>query len=283
MSKTLLGGRFQFLQNLRRSPLIFLLSLLCCLTIFVGAQAQHSDAKRFVTQHQNGFGESPQRFTAIAEEMILKNDKGIPQASMWSVSYLLDEVKDAHQRPVMFIFNGGPGSASVWLHMGLFGPKRAQVASDADADDGAPPYPIIDNPYGLLDLVDLVFVDPIGTGYSVVLDGGKESDFWGLNEDAESIARFIREWINKHERWNAPKFIAGESFGTTRAAGVAKVLHEGGQDMALNGLVLISQALDYTGSTPTPDNFIAYLTYLPTMAATAALPPKAHRLAALSR
>ena len=269
MFGTLLGGRFQFLQNLRRSPFIFLLSLLCCLTIFVGAQAQHSDAKRFVTQHQNGFGESQQRFTAIAEEMLLKNDKGISQASIWSVSYLLDEVKDAHQRPVMFIFNGGPGSASVWLHMGLFGPKLAQVDSDADADDGAPPYPIIDNPYGLLNLVDLVFVDPIGTGYSVVLDGGKESDFWGLNEDAESIARFIREWVNKHERWNAPKFIAGESFGTTRAAGVAKVLHEGGQDMALNGLVLISQALDYTGSTPTPDNFIAYLTYLPTMAATA--------------
>lgn len=241
--------------------------LLLCLCIQL--TAQDSIPKRFVTQHQADFGQGVDNYTAVAEETFLMNKEGKAQASIWSVSYFLEEGKSAPDRPVMFIFNGGPGSASVWLHMGLFGPKLAQVASEADEDDGAAPFPIIDNPYGLLDLADLVFVDPVGTGYSVVLEGGKESEFWGLNEDAESIARFIRLWVSKHQRWNAPKFIAGESFGTTRAAGVARALHQGGQDMALNGLVLISQALDYTGSTPVPDNLIAFLTYLPTMSATA--------------
>lgn len=247
----------------------FILVLLCCLGLRTGSYTQNVEPKQFTTQHQHSFGEGTSNYSAVAEETFLKDKDGKPQASMWSVSYFLEDVDQAEQRPVMFVFNGGPGSASVWLHMGLFGPKLAQVASEADADDGAAPYPVVDNPYGLLDLADLVFIDPIGTGYSVVLNGGKESDYWGLNEDAESIAQFIRLWVSKHQRWNAPKFIAGESFGTTRAAGVARALHQGGQDMALNGLVLISQALDYTGSTPVPDNFIAFLTYLPTMAATA--------------
>lgn len=233
------------------------------------AFAQTGAPQSFVTKHEAAFGQDVRNFTAVAEETILTNKKGQDAASIWSVSYFLDDVEQPNQRPVMFVFNGGPGSASVWLHMGLFGPKLVQVASEADADDGAAPYPLVDNPYGLLDLVDLVFIDPVGTGYSIVLDGGKESDYWGLNEDAASIAQFIRLWVAKHQRWNAPKFIAGESFGTTRAAGVARALHSGGQDMALNGLVLISQALDYTGSTPEPDNFISFLTYLPTMAATA--------------
>ena len=251
------------MHNLR---LAILLLFSCTL---VNLSAQESSPKRFVTEHEAAFGNGVRTYTAVAEETILENKDGEPEASIWSVSYFLDTPQASTQRPVMFIFNGGPGSASVWLHMGLFGPKLVQVASEADGDDGAAPYPIVDNPYGLLDLADLVFIDPVGTGYSVVLEGGKESDFWGLNEDAASIARFIRLWVNKHQRWNAPKFIAGESFGTTRAAGVARALHQDGQDMALNGLVLISQALDYTGSTPVPDNLVAFLTYLPTMTATA--------------
>lgn len=242
-----------------------LLLALLLITAGVSLEAQSEEPRKFVTEHQDHFG----RYTAIGEETMMLDKEGHAEAIIWSVSYLRKDVETPRSRPVMFVFNGGPGSASVWLHMGLFGPQLAQVASAADEDDGAAPFTMIDNPYSLLDLVDLVFIDPVGTGYSRVVDKGRERNYWGLNEDAESIATFIRMWISKNQRWNAPKFIAGESFGTTRAAGVARALHQGGQDMALNGLVLISQALDYTGSTPEPDNLIAFLTYLPTMAATA--------------
>jgi carboxypeptidase C (cathepsin A) len=242
---------------------LLIVMLLGAMSIFL--QAQSEEPRKFVTEHQDHFG----RYTAIGEETEMLDKEGFPEAIIWSVSYLRKDISESTGRPVMFVFNGGPGSASVWLHMGLFGPQLAQVASAADKDDGAAPFVMVDNPYSLLDLVDLVFIDPVGTGYSRVVNKGKENNYWGLNEDAESIATFIRMWVSKNKRWNAPKFIAGESFGTTRAAGVARVLHQGGQDMALNGLVLISQALDYTGSTPEPDNLIAFLTYLPTMAATA--------------
>lgn len=227
------------------------------------------EPKAFVSRHEGRFGGVALPYTATAREYHLNNKEGKPAASVWSVAYTRDEVKDQSRRPVMFVFNGGPGSASVWLHMGLFGPRRAAVPSDADADDGSAPYPIVNNDEALLDLTDIVFIDPVGTGFSTVIGEGKEEDFWGLNEDARSIAQFIRQWVTVHQRWNAPKFIAGESFGTTRAAAVTQELAEGGQDLALNGLILISQALDYTGSTPEHDNLIAYVTYLPTMAATA--------------
>jgi len=252
--------------------------VLLLIIIGVSLQAQSDAPQKFVTEHQDHFG----RYTAIGEETMMLDKEGNPEAIIWSLSYLRKEGEQSTRRPVLFIFNGGPGSASVWLHMGLFGPQLAQVASAANEDDGAAPFVMIDNPYSLLDLVDLVFIDPVGTGYSRVVNKGKESNYWGLNEDAESIATFIRMWISKNQRWNAPKFIAGESFGTTRAAGVARALHQRGQDMALNGLVLISQALDYTGSTPEPDNLIAFLTYLPTMAATAWYHKKAGRDHALA-
>lgn len=227
------------------------------------------DPKRFITKHECLCGGETLKYTATAAEMFLRNDKNEATAAIWSTTYTREGTATPADRPVMFVFNGGPGSASVWLHMGMFGPKIVQVPSDAETDDGASPYKLVDNPYCLLDLTDLVFIDPVGTGFSKVMGPGKVEDFWGLNEDATSIARFIRQWITEYKRWNAPKFIAGESFGTTRAAAVADVLSGGGQNMALNGLVLISQALDYTGSTPTHDNLIANVTYLPTMAATA--------------
>lgn len=223
------------------------------------------EPKSFVSEHSGTFGGKRIKYTVTAGEAHLKDKSGKATASIWSVAYTVA----GKARPVTFVFNGGPGSASVWLHMGLFGPKRAIVASGADRDDGAAPYPVVENPHSLLDITDLVFIDPVGTGYSIVVGEGKEEDFWNLNGDTESIARFIRLWITKHKRWNAPKYIAGESFGTTRAVAVAHALMGGGQDVAMNGLILISQALDYTGSTPVHDNLIAYLTYLPTIAATA--------------
>jgi carboxypeptidase C (cathepsin A) len=178
-------------------------------------------------------------------------------------------VTDQSKRPVTFIFNGGPGSASVWLHMGMFGPQLVKVNSDAKEDDGAAPYNLEANNKGLFDLTDFVFIDPVGTGYSRVVGKGKEEDFWGLNEDANSIAKFMRQWITDHNRWFSPKYMAGESFGTTRAVAVANALEGAGQNMSINGLILISQALDYAGSTSKHDNITSYLTYLPSMAATA--------------
>ncbi|MCB1845364.1 MAG: serine carboxypeptidase, partial [Halioglobus sp.] len=171
-------------------------------------------------------------------------------------------------RPVTFVWNGGPGAASLWLHMGAFGPKRVVVPSDAEPP-GLPPYPVENAVETILDVTDLVFVDPVGTGYSRALGEHEGKEFWGLNEDAQSIAEFIRSWVTDNHRWNAPRFLLGESYGTTRAAAVADLL-ESDFMMRLNGVILISQALDYAGSSPyVRDNLISHVSYLPTMAAAA--------------
>ena len=227
------------------------------------------DPAVFVSHHQIQNGGKLVKYTATASETYLNNAEGKPEASFWSVAYEQDGVTNPAQRPVTFVFNGGPGSASMWLHMGLLGPKLVTVDSEAQVDDGAAPYSLQANTLGVLDQTDLVFIDPIGTGYSRVVGTGKTSDYWGLTEDARSVARFIRQWITAHGRWMSPKYLVGESFGTTRAVGVANVLEGGGQNMALNGLILISQALDYGGSTSDPHNITSFITYFPSMAATA--------------
>ncbi|MFT6826846.1 MAG: carboxypeptidase C (cathepsin A) [Roseivirga sp.] len=225
--------------------------------------------QKFTTQHEGTFNGTKVSYTAVGSEMHLKNEKGEPTGSMWSVAYAKSGSIDQTKRPVTFVFNGGPGSASMWLHMGFFGPKIVRVDSDAIEDDGGAPYPIENNQEGLLDITDLVFIDPIGTGYSQLIGKGKGEDYWGLNQDAESVATFIRQWVTENNRWMSPKYIAGESFGTTRAAAVSQALEGDGQALALNGLILISQALDYEGSTSIDDNITSYVTYMPTMAATA--------------
>ncbi|MEZ4808843.1 MAG: peptidase S10 [Allomuricauda sp.] len=241
----------------------------------VSAQKTEKDSlsvpepKSFVSNHQITNGGTLIKYQTVASETYLKNKSGEPVASLWSVAYVQMGTPDTTKRPVSFVFNGGPGSASVWLHMGMFGPQLVKVDSDATVDDGAAPYTLVTNTNGILDLTDLVFIDPVGTGYSKVVGKGKVEDFWGLTEDANSVAQFIRQWITENNRWLSPKYIIGESFGTTRAVGVAHALEGGGQDMALNGLILISQALDYAGSTSDHNNITSYLTYLPSMAATA--------------
>ena len=223
----------------------------------------------FVSNHTGFFGGKTIAYKATAKEIHLKNNKGEPVAAIWSVAYTLEGIKEMAKRPVTFVFNGGPGSASIWLQMGLLGPQIVKTDSDAKKDDGAAPYLLVDNKQALLDITDLVFIDPVGTGYSEVIGKGKTEEFWGLNEDAASISKFIRVWITENKRWISPKYIIGESFGTTRAVAVANTLEGGGQNMALNGLILISQALDYAGSTSVKDNITSFLTYLPSMAATA--------------
>ena len=206
-------------------------------------------------------------YKVIAAETYLKDEKGTPEASIFSTSYFRTGIKDARKRPVLFIFNGGPGSASVWLHMGVFGPRRV-VTPDAK-DDGAPPYEVEDNPYSLLDVADLVFIDPVGTGWSRALGKTKPETFWGVREDARSLARFIRLWVTRNKRWNSPKYLAGESYGTTRAAALTKELQGGWSDVALNGVILISSILDFQTARFAPGNDAPHIAYLPTMAATA--------------
>ena len=225
------------------------------------------DPVMFESQHTGTFGGTKIAYTVESGETYVRNKDGDPAASLFTTSYVADKADGS--RPVTFVFNGGPGSASIWLHMGLLGPKRVVVASDADVDDGAAPYTLVDNPESILDRTDLVFIDPVGTGYSHAIGKGEDKDYWNEAGDADSIAQFIRIWITKHGRWNAPKYLVGESFGTTRAAYLANKLTTGDVDIALNGIVLISQALDYEGSTSVNDNVYSYITYLPSMAATA--------------
>ena len=222
----------------------------------------------FVSSHSGRFNGEKIEYTVTAGETYLQDKKGEPKAAIFAFAYTKDDVGENEVRPVTFVWNGGPGSASTWLHMGAFGPKRVSVPSDAE-HPGGPPYPILDAPETILDVTDLVFVDPVGTGFSRAIGEHENKEFWGLTEDAQSVAEFIRDWTTSNGRWNSPKFLLGESFGTTRAAAVAKILED---DMlvSLNGIIFVSQALDYMGSTPyVRNNMISHVTYLPTMAATA--------------
>jgi len=222
----------------------------------------------FTTHHTGKFNNKKIAYTATAGETLLKNKKGKVTARLFSTSYIKDKVKNTDNRPIAFFYNGGPGSSSVWLHMGVLGPKRVDIPSDAK-DDGAAPYPIKHNGKSLLDVTDMVFIDPIGTGYSKVDGVGKGKDFWGVTEDAKSLAQFIRIWLTEHDRWNSPKFIGGESYGTTRSAALINQLEGGYGDVSINGIILISTILDFTVRAYDPGNEMAYMAYLPTMAATA--------------
>ncbi|MGQ0588741.1 MAG: S10 family peptidase [Sphingosinicella sp.] len=219
-----------------------------------------------VTRHTGTFGGQRISYTATARETFLRAEDGTARAAIFSVSYVR-EPRDPN-RPVTFLFNGGPGSGSVWLHMGAFGPRRVAIPSDG-TDDGAPPYPIVDNPDSLLDVTDLVFIDPVGTGFSHALGETNPRDFWGVTQDAQSIAQFIRLWLNENGRWNSPKYLGGESYGTTRSAAVLNQLEGAYNDVALNGVILISTVLDFGAGADTPGNEMTHVLNLPSMAATA--------------
>lgn len=220
----------------------------------------------FETKHQGTFGGKRVNYTATVRNILLKKANDDVYAEAVVTEYIAEKATSV--RPVTFIFNGGPSSASVLLHMGVMSPKRVPVPTDG-GDTGLPPYNITDNSDALLDITDLVFIDPIGTGYSRLVGVGKPEDVYGLEEDARSVSQIVREWVRANNRWNAPKYIAGESFGTTRAAAMMPYLQGGAEPMRMTGLILISQALDYTGSTPAADNMLAHVTYLPSLAATA--------------
>jgi carboxypeptidase C (cathepsin A) len=219
------------------------------------------------TKHSGVFGGQKINYSATIAETILAADDGTQKAAIVTTSYV-KEPRDP-SRPVTFLFNGGPGSGSVWLQMGAFGPKRVAIPSDA-RDDGAPPYPLVDNPESLLDVTDLVFIDPPGTGFSHLIGKTDPKEFYGVTADAKAVAQVIRRWLNDNGRWASPKFLGGESYGTTRSAAVVNEL-EGStfNDVGLNGVILISTVLDFAAGSDAPGNELSFITNLPSMAATA--------------
>ncbi|ALH81343.1 S10 family peptidase [Sphingopyxis macrogoltabida] len=225
------------------------------------------------TKLSGTFGGQRVNYAATIGETILKNKDGVAEAAIVTTAYV-KEPRDP-SRPVTFLFNGGPGSGTVWLMMGAFGPKRVAIPSDA-RDDGAPPYPIVDNPDALLDVTDVVFIDPPGTGFSHLIGKANPEDYYGVTQDAKAVAEVIRRWLNDNGRWNSPKFLGGESYGTTRSAAVAnQLMNETYNDVALNGIILISTVLDFAAGADTPGNELSYITNLPSMAATAQFHGKA--------
>ncbi|MEW5939594.1 MAG: peptidase S10 [Chloroflexota bacterium] len=189
-----------------------------------------------------------------------------PRAEIFFIAYAKDGVKDKSKRPITFSFNGGPGSSSVWLHLGVLGPRR--VVQEFDGDLPRPPYQLTDNEYSLLDETDLVFIDPVSTGYSRAVEGQKPAEYHGFKKDIESVGDFIRLYATRYHRWLSPKFLIGESYGTTRAAGLSGYLFDR-HGMMLNGIMLVSSVLDFATIDFAFGNDLPYIVYLPGYAATA--------------
>jgi carboxypeptidase C (cathepsin A) len=218
-----------------------------------------------ITHHEIHAGGKTLKYTATVGMMPIKNRDGETEARIFFMAYTLDDVGDRQKRPLTFSFNGGPGSASVWLHMGCIGPRR--VPMNPDGTMPQPPYQLVDNEYTWLDQSDLVFIDPVGTGYSRAVRPELASRFFGLQGDIESVGEFIRMYLTRYERWTSPLFLAGESYGTTRASALSGYLT--GRGVALNGIVLISTIMNFETTDFASGNDLAYVMFLPSYAATA--------------
>lgn len=196
---------------------------------------------------------------------ILKPD-GTSRASVFYVAYTRFTDTPVAERPITFCFNGGPGSSSVWLHLGALGPRRVRMNDDGTLPK--PPFGMMDNPYSLLDTSDLVFIDPVATGFSRAAEDEKADAFFGQNADVESLGEFIRLWTTRRGRWFSPKYLCGESYGVFRAAGLAEHLR-GRYGLYLNGLVLVSGVMDFSTLNDGGGNDLPYLLFLPNFTATA--------------
>src|SRR5215475_10181913 len=225
------------------------------------------------TQHSIMVGGEELAYTVTAGRVVLRTeghtddkfDGAQAKAEVFMIAYTVDGA-DARSRPVTFAFNGGPGSSSVWLHLGVLGPRRVDMG-----DAGAllpPPYGVIDNQQTLLKHSDLVFIDPVSTGYSRAVKGGQSKDFHGYGGDVASVGEMIRLWTSRNGRWLSPKYLCGESYGTLRAAALSRYLHERAA-LYVNGLMLILTVLDWGSSHFSGNNDDAYVMYLPTYAAVA--------------
>ncbi len=219
-----------------------------------------------VTQHTIRIGEQPLAYTATAGTILLKDEKGEPTANVYYTAYTRSGEVDAGARPVAFIYNGGPGGSSAPQHMGAFGPKRV-ITLDAGPTPPSP-YKMVDNTAGcLLGVTDEVFIDPVGTGFSHAVGKAEDKQFWGIDEDVNSLAQFITTYVNRNGRWNSPKFLIGESYGTFRNAALVNRLQSQGMDF--NGVVMISTVLDLRTLAFGPGDDLPYVLYLPSYAAAA--------------
>ncbi len=218
-----------------------------------------------VTHHEIRQAGKALKYAATAGLMPIKNAEGETEAHIFFMAYTLDGVPVGARRPLTFCFNGGPGSASVWLHMGAIGPRRVRLQPDGGMP--RPPFELVDNEDTWLDQTDLVFIDPVGTGYSRPTKKELGKKFWSVKGDIESVGQFIRLYLTRYERWTSPLFLAGESYGTTRAAGLSGYLIENG--IALNGIVLVSTVLNFETLEFTKQNDLPYVVYLPSYTATA--------------
>ncbi|MGB5342158.1 MAG: peptidase S10 [Thermoanaerobaculia bacterium] len=263
------------MMNLLAAAFLLALVVLCPLSAEETVKERDADAtiapveleeSSAITHHSIVLDGERIDFKATAGTLVLANEEGEPQASVFYVAYEREGVPSPAQRPVTFSFNGGPGSAAVWVHLGAFGPKK--VFADPEGMPKPPPGQLVTNSYSILDVTDLVFIDPVGTGYSRPAPGIDPTKFYSLRGDIESVGDFIRLWTTRNERWASPKFIAGESYGTTRSAGLALHLQQR-HGMYLNGLVMISSILNWQNQEIHPGNDTAYITHLPTYAATA--------------
>jgi len=254
--------------------LIFIFLVLFSMTPPLGAEEKPS--RNFlnlkedivsVTHHTIKINNQVIPYTATAGYLTLRDEEGKGKANVFFTAYTREDIKDLSQRPLTFAFNGGPGSSTVWLHLGALGPKK--VLLDDNGFPLPPPFKLIDNPYTLLDVSDIVCLDAISTGFSRALPGEKPQQFHGVREDIEAVGEFIRLYLTRNNRWLSPKFILGESYGTTRATGLAGYLQGRRFGLYLNGVILVSSVLDFSTLDFSPGNDLAYILFLPTYTATA--------------
>ncbi len=216
-----------------------------------------------VKKHSISLNGKTINYTTTTGRLPITNEQGEVEAHMFFVAYLLDN--PPAKRPLLFSFNGGPGSASVWLHMGVLGPKIVRMKDDGTYPP--PPFELVDNAHSFLPFTDMVFIDPVGTGYSRAVKPELGKKFFGAQGDIASVSEFIRLWLGRYQRWSSPLYMIGESYGTFRAAGVAGYLVDRG--VAFNGVVLISSILQYQTARFSPGNDLPYSLFLPTYTAIA--------------
>ena len=230
-----------------------------------GDQEKTAAAKTSVTSHKVHIGGREFAYTATAGELPVLNDAGESEAQLFYVAYTVENKDRAKRRPLLFIFNGGPGAASVWLHLGAIGPKRVQMLPDGNMPP--PPFHLVENNFSWLDQADLVFVDPVGTGFSRAAKPDLTKNFAAVRGDLDSLGRFVRLYLTRNDRWDAPIFLVGESYGTFRSAGLSENLAEHG--VALNGIILISSILNLQTTSFDNGNDLPYQLFLPSYTATA--------------
>ena len=223
------------------------------------------EARQYVTEHTARLGGRNIDYTVTAGTMLMKNEKDEPRALIGFTAYV-KKGEDAGTRPIMFAYNGGPGSASIWLHMGILGPQRAVVTDAGFTNNG--PYQRVNNEYSIIDETDLVMIDPVGTGFARAVGDAEGKDFWGVDQDIESVSRFIVQYLTENARWASPKYVLGESYGGMRTGGVAWYLLNN-HFVALDGVILVSPFMEFTAGFAGMGIDLPHVMFLPTFAATA--------------